>query len=73
MIFSIVENKRLDIPDLSLESVLAPPVAGIDEAGRGPWAGPVAAAAVLLPADGVPHGIDDSQRLPRERPGALYQ
>lgn len=73
MIFSIVENKRLDIPDLSLESVLAPPVAGIDEAGRGPWAGPVVAAAVILPADGVPDGIDDSKRLPRERRAELYE
>ncbi len=73
MIFSIVENKRLDIPDLSLESVLAPPVAGIDEAGRGPWAGPVVAAAVILPADGVPDGIDDSKRLPRERRVELYE
>lgn len=73
MIFSIVENKRLDIPDLSLESVLAPPVAGIDEAGRGPWAGPVVAAAVILSADGVPDGIDDSKRLPRERRAELYE
>lgn len=73
MIFSIKGNKRLDIPDLSLESVLAPPVAGIDEAGRGPWAGPVVAAAVILPADGVPDGIDDSKRLPRERRAELYE
>lgn len=73
MIFSIVENKRLDIPDLSLESALAPPVAGIDEAGRGPWAGPVVAAAVILPAEGVPDGIDDSKRLPRERRAELYE
>ena len=73
MIFSIVENKRLDIPDLSLESVLAPPVAGIDEAGRGPWAGPVVAAAVILSADGVLDGIDDSKRLPRERRAELYE
>ena len=73
MIFSIKGNKRLDIPDLSLESVLAPPVAGIDEAGRGPWAGPVVAAAVILSADGVLDGIDDSKRLPRERRAELYE
>ena len=39
------------------------PVAGIDEAGRGPWAGPVVAAAVVLVAEAIPHGIDDSKAL----------
>ncbi len=38
-------------------------IAGVDEAGRGPLAGPVYAAAVILPRDGVPAGIDDSKRL----------
>jgi ribonuclease HII len=40
-----------------------PPVAGVDEAGRGPLAGPVVAAAVILPAKGVPRGLDDSKKL----------
>lgn len=39
------------------------PVAGIDEAGRGPLAGPVVAAAVILPADYPAGGLDDSKRL----------
>lgn len=39
------------------------PVAGIDEAGRGPWAGPVVAAAVILDPDAIPPGIDDSKAL----------
>ncbi len=39
------------------------PVAGIDEAGRGPLAGPVVAAAVILPADYPAEGLDDSKRL----------
>lgn len=39
------------------------PVAGIDEAGRGPWAGPVVAAAVVLHAGRIPKGIDDSKKL----------
>ena len=39
------------------------PVAGVDEAGRGPLAGPVVAAAVILPERGVPRGIDDSKKL----------
>ncbi len=38
-------------------------VAGVDEAGRGPLAGPVAAAAVILPADFDPRGIADSKTL----------
>ncbi|HRI44161.1 MAG TPA: ribonuclease HII [Fimbriimonadaceae bacterium] len=42
--------------------------AGIDEAGRGPLAGPVVAAAVVLPRGFPVHGIDDSKRLaPSER------
>src|SRR5437660_5630783 len=44
------------------------PVAGCDEAGRGPLAGPVVAAAVILDPDRIPRGIDDSKRLtPEER------
>lgn len=39
------------------------PVAGIDEAGRGPWAGPVVAAAVILDPDNVPAGLNDSKAL----------
>lgn len=38
-------------------------VAGVDEAGRGPLAGPVVAAAVILPADYMPWGADDSKKL----------
>ena len=39
------------------------PVAGIDEAGRGPLAGPVVAAAVILNSDCVPAGLKDSKKL----------
>lgn len=38
-------------------------ICGIDEAGRGPLAGPVVAAAVILPAKGRPKGLDDSKQL----------
>lgn len=41
-------------------------VAGIDEAGRGPWAGPVVAAAVILDPNAIPDGIDDSKMLEPE-------
>lgn len=43
------------------------PVCGIDEVGRGPWAGPVLAAAVILDPDCVPEGVDDSKRLTAAR------
>ena len=39
------------------------PVAGIDEAGRGPWAGPVVVAAVILNPDHIPEGLNDSKLL----------
>lgn len=38
-------------------------VAGVDEVGRGPLAGPVVAAAVVLPPEDVPEGLDDSKAL----------
>jgi ribonuclease HII len=44
------------------------PVAGCDEAGRGPLAGPVVAAAVILDPKRIPRGLDDSKKLtPAER------
>lgn len=51
-----------DLESLELE-LLGGPVAGIDEAGRGPWAGPVVAAAVILDPRNLPTGIDDSKAL----------
>lgn len=41
-------------------------ICGIDEAGRGPWAGPVVAAAVVLPRKGRPRGLADSKLLSAE-------
>ncbi len=38
-------------------------IAGIDEAGRGPWAGPVVAAAVILDPDNIPDGLNDSKQI----------
>ena len=45
------------MPDFAFERELGGAVAGIDEAGRGPWAGPVCAAAVIFPPDGPPQAI----------------
>jgi ribonuclease HII len=60
-----VEEIRL--PDLAHELAGPLPVCGIDEVGRGPWAGPVVAAAVILDAGCIPDGIDDSKRLLPQR------
>ena len=59
-------------PDFCVEAALLErgiwPVAGIDEAGRGPLAGPVAAAAVILDPRAVPRGLNDSKQIsPKER------
>src|SRR5688572_29049944 len=48
------------------------PVAGCDEAGRGPWAGPVVAAAVILDPNCVPKGLADSKMLTPERREELF-
>jgi ribonuclease HII len=60
------------MPDFSLETAGPPPVCGIDEAGRGPWAGPVVAAAVILDPQAIPEGLDDSKRLTPERREELF-
>ena len=49
------------------------PVAGTDEAGRGPLAGPVVAAAVILDPRGFPEGLDDSKRLLPEAREAIFE
>jgi ribonuclease HII len=48
------------------------PVAGIDEVGRGPLAGPVCVAAAILDPDNLPQGLDDSKKLSAARREALY-
>ena len=47
-------------------------VAGIDEAGRGPLAGPVAAAAVVLNPNSIPEGLADSKTLSETRRSELF-
>lgn len=60
------------MPGWKYEKTCQPPVAGVDEAGRGPLAGPVVAAAVVLPAKGTPRGIDDSKKLCAAERERLY-
>ena len=56
--------------DMLLERACPTPVCGVDEAGRGPWAGPVSAAAVILHARRAPKGLNDSKKLSaRQREG----
>ena len=47
-------------------------VAGIDEVGRGPLAGPVVTACVCIPKDKLVMGVDDSKKLSEKRREALY-
>jgi ribonuclease HII len=49
------------------------PIAGVDEAGRGPLAGPVVAAAVVLDRHNIPDGIADSKALDVETRRSVYQ
>lgn len=64
-------------PDLEFESVARSEgyrrIAGVDEAGRGPLAGPVVAAAVVLPDPAPALDLDDSKKLSARRREALYQ
>ena len=61
------------MPDMMLELACpTSPVCGVDEAGRGPWAGPVSAAAVILDPARVPPGLDDSKKLSERRREALF-
>ncbi|WP_420858083.1 ribonuclease HII [Marivivens marinus] len=63
-------------PDMSFETAAQARglarVAGVDEVGRGPLAGPVTAAAVILHADRIPDGLNDSKALTEKRRAALY-
>ena len=49
-----------------------PLLCGVDEAGRGPLAGPVFAAAVILRPDAVPEGLNDSKKLSEKKRDALF-
>ncbi|PYE84636.1 ribonuclease HII [Pseudoroseicyclus aestuarii] len=64
-------------PDLSHEirarSAGALRIAGVDEVGRGPLAGPVTAAAVILDPDRIPPGLNDSKKLTARRRAALHE
>ncbi len=64
------------LPDFSFETAALSRgycrVAGVDEVGRGPLAGPVTAAAVVLDPNNIPEGLNDSKALSAKRRVALY-
>jgi ribonuclease HII len=60
----IFESRRL--------KTIAGPIAGVDEAGRGPLAGPVVAAAVILNPKRIPKGLDDSKKMTAEAREEAY-
>ena len=65
-----------ECPDFSIEERLINEgklaIAGVDEAGRGPLAGPVTAAAVILDPDNFPAGLNDSKKLTEKRRELLF-
>ena len=64
------------MPDYSVEQSLINEgykiICGVDEAGRGPLAGPVCAAAVILPQDLEIEGLNDSKKLSEKKREALF-
>ncbi len=62
-----------DGPDFRFETEApAGPVCGVDEVGRGPWAGPVVTAAVILDPATAPEGLNDSKKLSAKKREALF-
>jgi len=68
-------RKANAVPDFSFELSKSGRIAGVDEAGRGPWAGPVVAGAAILNPKTLPqeliNGLDDSKKLKAEKREAL--
>jgi ribonuclease HII len=71
------EKLPIPTPSFDLEAAMMDqyqgPVAGIDEAGRGPWAGPVVVAAVILDPDRIPEGLNDSKLMTPEARADRYE
>ncbi|MDU8928084.1 ribonuclease HII [Alisedimentitalea sp. MJ-SS2] len=66
----------MTVPDFSFEQAALDRgfsrIVGVDEVGRGPLAGPVTAAAVILDPANIPEGLNDSKKLTAKRREALY-
>lgn len=72
----LIDSTLQTVPDYSHEMALqargARIVAGVDEAGRGPLAGPVVVSAVILDPARIPDGLNDSKKLTEEQREALF-
>jgi ribonuclease HII len=75
-LFTTAGIKTKSGPDWSSETSILKEhdgsVCGVDEVGRGPLAGPVVAAAVILNPDRIPRGLNDSKKLTEKKREALY-
>ncbi|MEO5807135.1 ribonuclease HII [Devosia sp.] len=73
----LIESIIQTVPDFSHETAAmargARVVAGVDEAGRGPLAGPVVVSAVILDESNIPDGLNDSKKLTEARREALFE
>ncbi|WP_019774569.1 ribonuclease HII, partial [Streptococcus sobrinus] len=72
----LAEDKRLETMltyERELYATGLELIAGIDEVGRGPLAGPVVAAAVILPKNCKIKGLNDSKKIPKKKHGQIYQ
>lgn len=71
-----IENNPISLPNFTFEKALwdegFKSICGIDEAGRGPIAGPVSAAAVIINLVNIPTGINDSKKLSSKKRAKLY-
>ena len=69
----------MNMPDVNynIENSLRPNgnevIMGVDEVGRGPWAGPVTACAVILDPENIPPGLNDSKKLNVKQRAKLFE
>ena len=73
LIDSIIQTEPDYSHELTLKARGARVIAGVDEAGRGPLAGPVVVSAVILDPDNIPAGLNDSKKLSEEQREALFE
>lgn len=67
-----MKTEMIPYPDLAIESRYGGIICGVDEAGRGPLAGPVVAAAVVLDRAAIPAGIHDSKKTNKKKRELLF-
>ena len=60
-------------PSYKFDQDYETPIIGVDEVGRGPLAGPVISAAIILNKEKIPEGINDSKKLSKKNPGRCFQ